>query len=129
MIPQAPRKPVEDSGRGQPHSRKLRIFMGASRLRQVPGVRLSSAAFPCSDNGTTPHVSRFTFHVSRFTPRTFVISSAFTLMEMLLALAISAIVIAGIGGVFYSAVRLPERTAAALEEAARLRHALAFIRR
>jgi len=59
----------------------------------------------------------------------FVISSAFTLIEMLLALAISAIVVAGIGGVFYSAVRLRETTAAALDEAAPLQHALAFIRR
>src|SRR2546426_12834784 len=55
--------------------------------------------------------------------------SAFTLMEMLLALAISAIVVAGIGGVFYSAVRLRETTAAALDEAAPVQHALAFIRR
>jgi type II secretion system protein J len=53
----------------------------------------------------------------------------FTLMEMLLALAISAIVLAGIGGVFYSAMRLRERTMAALDESAPLYRALGFLRR
>src|SRR5262249_20007037 len=53
----------------------------------------------------------------------------FTLMEMLLALAVSAIVLAAIGGVFYSAIRLRERTIALLDEAAPLRQALAFLRR
>jgi type II secretion system protein J len=56
-------------------------------------------------------------------------ASGFTLMEMLLALAVSAIVLAGIGGVFYSAVRLRERTAALVDEAAPLQQALAFVRR
>jgi len=50
-------------------------------------------------------------------------------MEMLLALAVSAIVVAAIGGVFYSALRLRERTAAAVDQAAPLRQALAVIRR
>jgi general secretion pathway protein J len=54
---------------------------------------------------------------------------AFTLMEMLLALAVSAIVLAGIGGVFYSAVRLRERTAALVDASVPLHHALAFLRR
>ena len=54
---------------------------------------------------------------------------AFTLMEMLLALAVSAIVLAAIGGVFYSAIRLRERTIALLEETGPLRQALAFLRR
>jgi type II secretion system protein J len=53
----------------------------------------------------------------------------FTLMEMLLALAVSAIVLAAIGGVFYSAMRLRERTTALLEKAAPLRQALDFLRR
>jgi len=50
-------------------------------------------------------------------------------MEMLLALAISAIVVAAIGGVFYSAVRLRDRTAAALDEAAPLHQVLTLLRR
>ena len=44
-------------------------------------------------------------------------------MEMLLALAVSAIVLAGIGGVFYSAIRLRERTAALVDAAAPLHQA------
>jgi prepilin-type N-terminal cleavage/methylation domain-containing protein len=53
----------------------------------------------------------------------------FTLMEMLLALAVSAIVLAAMGGVFYSAIRLRERTTALLEETTPVRQALAFLRR
>ena len=54
---------------------------------------------------------------------------AFTLIEVLLALSVSAIVLAAIGGVFYSAVRLRERTAAMLDEAAPLYQALGLLRR
>ena len=50
-------------------------------------------------------------------------------MEMLLALAVSAIVLAAMGGVFYSAIRLRERTAALLDETAPVRQALTFMRR
>jgi prepilin-type N-terminal cleavage/methylation domain-containing protein len=53
---------------------------------------------------------------------------AFTLMEMLLALAVSAIVLAGIGSVFYSAMRLRERTTAMLDEAAPLHNALGLLK-
>jgi len=56
-------------------------------------------------------------------------SSAFTLMEVMLALAVSAIVLAAIGGVFYSAVRLRERTTATLDEAAPMHQALTLLRR
>jgi type II secretion system protein J len=62
----------------------------------------------------------------RNAPRT--ARSAFTLMEVMLALAISAIVLAGIGGVFYSAVRLRERTQAMLDESTPLQQAFNFIR-
>ncbi len=55
--------------------------------------------------------------------------SGFTLIEMLLALAVSAIVLAGIGGVFFSAMRLRERTTALVDGAAPLQQALGFIRR
>ncbi len=58
-----------------------------------------------------------------------VLHSAFTLIEMLLALAVSAIVLAGIGGVFYSALRLRERTAALVDEAAPLYQAFSLMRR
>ena len=53
----------------------------------------------------------------------------FTLIEVMLALGISAIVLAAIGGVFFSAVRLRERTSASLDEAAPLSHAFAILRR
>jgi type II secretion system protein J len=53
---------------------------------------------------------------------------AFTLMEIMLALAVSAIVLAGIGGVFYSAVRLRERTMAMIDESTPLQQAFNFIR-
>jgi prepilin-type N-terminal cleavage/methylation domain-containing protein len=56
-------------------------------------------------------------------------AKAFTLIEMLLALAVSAIVLAGIGGVFYSAIRLRERTVALVDASAPLYQALTFLRR
>jgi type II secretion system protein J len=65
--------------------------------------------------------SRITHHASR-------IRRAFTLMEIMLALAVSAIVLAGIGGVFYSAVRLRERTMAMIDESTPLQQAFSFIR-
>ena len=49
-------------------------------------------------------------------------------MEIMLALAVSAIVLVGIGGVFYSAVRLRERTQAMLDESTPLQQAFNFIR-
>jgi len=57
------------------------------------------------------------------------VQTAFTLIEMLLALAVSAIVLAGISGVFYSAMRLRERTVAAVDVAAPLDQALMILRR
>lgn len=56
-------------------------------------------------------------------------NSGFTLIEILLALAISAIVLVGIGTVFYGAIRLRERTAAAIEASAPVSQALSIIRR
>ncbi len=53
---------------------------------------------------------------------------AFTLIEMLLALAVSAIVLAGIGGVFFSALRLRERTTALLDESLPLYRAVGLLR-
>jgi type II secretory pathway component PulJ len=47
----------------------------------------------------------------------------------MLALAISAVVLAAIGGVFYSAMRLRDRTSAILDETAPLHHALTLLRR
>jgi prepilin-type N-terminal cleavage/methylation domain-containing protein len=55
-------------------------------------------------------------------------ASAFTLVEVMLALAVSAIVLAAIGGVFFSAMRLRERTMAALDETTPINQALAIIR-
>jgi type II secretion system protein J len=65
--------------------------------------------------------SRITHHASRA-------CHAFTLMEIMLALAISAVVLAGIGGVFYSAVRLRERTMAMIDEAVPLQQTFNLIR-
>jgi len=49
-------------------------------------------------------------------------------MEVMLAMAVSAIVLAGIGGVFYSALRLRERTVAMLDEALPVHQALTVLR-
>jgi type II secretion system protein J len=56
-------------------------------------------------------------------------ASAFTLIEILLALGVSAIVLAAIGGVFFSAMRLRDRTMMMLDEAAPMQQALALLRR
>jgi general secretion pathway protein J len=53
----------------------------------------------------------------------------FTLIEVLLALTVSAIVLAAMGGVFYSALLLRKRTTATVENASRLQPALNIIRR
>jgi type II secretory pathway component PulJ len=50
-------------------------------------------------------------------------------MEVMLALGVSAVVLAAIGGVFFSAIRLRDRTAAMLDETAPLYGALAILRR
>jgi len=50
-------------------------------------------------------------------------------MEVMLALTVSAIVLAAIGGVFFAALRLRDRTAAALDETAPLYQAVSIIRR
>jgi prepilin-type N-terminal cleavage/methylation domain-containing protein len=55
--------------------------------------------------------------------------NAFTLVEVMLALAVSAIVLAAIGGIFFSAARLRERTTAMLDEAAPMQQAFSIIRR
>src|SRR4030095_835471 len=65
--------------------------------------------------------SRITHHASR-------VRHAFTLMEIMCARAVPAIVLAGIGGVFYSAVRLRERTMAIIDESIPLQQAFNFIR-
>jgi general secretion pathway protein J len=81
--------------------------------KAVPAKRLGAGCAPACPAG-----SGFGFR-----------QRGFTLMEMLLALAVSAIVLAGIGGVFYSAIRLRERTAALVDASAPLDQALAFLRR
>ncbi len=56
-------------------------------------------------------------------------SGGFTLMEMILALGISGVVLASIGGVFFTAMRLRDRTSAAIEESAPICEALDTMRR
>ena len=55
--------------------------------------------------------------------------SAFTLIEVILAVAISAIVLVAISGVFFSAVRLREKTAATLDAALPATQALTILSR
>src|SRR5438477_10836862 len=69
--------------------------------------------------------SAFGFRPSDFLRR----SRAFTLIEITLALAVSAIVLAAIGGVFFSAIRLRERTMAMMDAAAPLQQTVTFLRR
>ena len=54
---------------------------------------------------------------------------AFTLMEILIATVAFAIVLAAINGVFYGALRLRNKSAAALDAAVPLQHTLAIIQR
>jgi hypothetical protein len=56
-------------------------------------------------------------------------SAAFTLIEAVLALAISGVVLAAIGGVFYSALRLRDRTFATLNDGSALQPALGILKR
>src|SRR5262245_62387354 len=53
----------------------------------------------------------------------------FTLMEVLLALAVSAVILSAIGGVFFSALRLRDRTTAMLDDAAPVQRTVSTIRR
>ncbi len=54
---------------------------------------------------------------------------AFTLMEMLLAIAVSAIVVIAINTAFFSALRLRERTTAVVEESLPIQQTLTVLRR
>jgi len=56
-------------------------------------------------------------------------AGGFTLLEVLLAVVIFAIVLVAIHGVFYGAIRLRNKTTDALEEAVPLQHAVAIIKR
>ncbi len=56
-------------------------------------------------------------------------AAGFTLIEVILTMAISAIVLAGIGSVFFSAIRLRDRTAALLDASAPVYQAVSFLRR
>jgi type II secretion system protein J len=55
--------------------------------------------------------------------------AAFTLLEVLIAIAVFAIVLAAINSVFYGALRLRNHTLAAMDEAAPIDQAFATIRR
>ena len=56
-------------------------------------------------------------------------SQAFTLMEVMLAVAVCAVVLVAINGVFFSALRLRARTSAALDDSASIELALSVMRR
>ncbi len=72
---------------------------------------------PFKRDGTS-HVSRFTFH-----------ASSFTLIEVLLALAICAIVLVAINAVFATAVHLRDRTAANVNQTIPVNQALDIVSR
>ena len=55
--------------------------------------------------------------------------SAFTLIEIMIAVAAFAIVLAAINTIFYTALRLRNSTTAAIEKALPMEHALGVIRR
>lgn len=55
--------------------------------------------------------------------------NGFTLMELLLAIVVSAVVLAAINGVFFGAMRLRNRTAESLDRTLPVQNALAMIRR
>src|SRR5882672_4847318 len=57
------------------------------------------------------------------------IRRAFTLIEIMLAVAIFAIVLAAINGVFYGAMRLRTKTTAAVEESLPVEQVVAMIKR
>ncbi|HAV61100.1 MAG TPA: hypothetical protein DCY13_01885 [Verrucomicrobiales bacterium] len=57
------------------------------------------------------------------------IRDAFTLIEVLLAIAVSAVVLAVINGVYFGALQLRNRTTATFAEALPLEHAVALIKR
>jgi type II secretion system protein J len=95
-----------------------------AEIRNAPRTRLARS--------TRIHVSRFTHHASRITHHNRVGASltlAFTLIEVLLAVTVFAIVLAAINTVFFSAMRLRTRTSAALDEAAPIEQTLSIIRR
>lgn len=56
-------------------------------------------------------------------------AGGFTLLELLLAVAVFALVLLAIHSVFFGALRLRNKTVAALEDAVPLQHALAILRR
>src|SRR5713101_1853807 len=56
-------------------------------------------------------------------------AGAFTLMELLLAIAVMAIVLVAINGVFFSALRLRNSVSNGLDESVPLEHAIAVMRR
>jgi type II secretory pathway component PulJ len=56
-------------------------------------------------------------------------AGAFTLMEVILALATSAVLLAAVGGAFFSALRLRNRTAAAVDESLPLFRVLEVMKR
>jgi type II secretion system protein J len=56
-------------------------------------------------------------------------TQAFTLMEVILAMGVCAIVMVAISGIFLSAVRVRERTLAAVDEGLPVQQALSYLRR
>jgi len=85
--------------------------------------------YVASVSRNTQYAIRNTQYGPRNTQHATRTASAFTLLEIMLALAISGVVLAAIGGVFFSALHLRDRTAAMLDQTAPLYQALAIMRR
>jgi type II secretion system protein J len=88
--------------------------LAAPTSHPAPGRRRISGAVPGSGGGVA--------QVGRGT-------GAFTLIELLLAMVIFAVVLSAISGVFFGAMRLRSRTTEAIESALPVQSALAVIRK
>lgn len=77
----------------------------------------------------TPPLAQGAVDHLKFEIRNSKFSSAFTLIELILAVGIAAIVLISINAVFFGALRLRDATAAAVDEAAPLEQAFALMRR
>jgi general secretion pathway protein J len=74
-------------------------------------------------NRRTPNASRYADNTGQA-----MASRAFTLIEMILAIGVTAIVLVAINGVFFSALRLRESTVAAVDQALPVQQALTTLR-
>ena len=93
-------------------------------MSKVPGPgRIRSFGALCASRSHCPACSPLRASVLSSRP-----DAGFTLIEVMLALGVSAIVLAAIGGVFFDAMRLRERTSALINESLPIYQAIDVIR-